>query len=672
MSKRIIELMLAAVVLLTVNIGARAGVSEELDSLISVAEKSPELKRCRVYNEISWLMRNSDPELGLHYGKEALAIAIRVSDYNEMARAYSFIGVCHRNMARYSEAFDSYNQGLEVAVAHNLRDQEAYLLVDLGNLYIYHGDYTRAKKELTEAAKIAEEINEQSILGFCHLNLGRVELGLGNYMESELHLKMSLKIRKESHAEAASIAVVKKYLGDLAGRQGQYQKALDYYKDATSGEGVLTDLGLLSGIYENMTKAYIHLGKYDEAQQYAEKCLEKSEEMGMSTNVNRAYRLLGTVYEKKGDYKTAIEKYDVVLAYSDTIMQKETSARLANMEYRLDKMRKEREIEMMLKEKELRNSYFLSLGIFLVMLLGLAVLLISRNVQMRRVNRVLESQKAEISNQKDMLERQNEDLDRQRTKLIAQKKEITDSIEYARRIQYALLPNTDFLKRYFRDGFVFYKPRDVVSGDFYWMFDDEKYFAMIAADCTGHGVPGALMSMLGISALNEIVVRNGERKSADVMNKLREEVKKLLHQDPNDDTTPQDGMDAALVIIDKRTHTLDFSGAYLSLLCIRGEEQITLDSVHNPVGVFIKEVPFTSESLKLEKGDKIYLSSDGYPSQFGGPRNKKLKQSGFVSEIIKNSGLSMKEQGIEIERYLTKWMGDNAQTDDVLVIGVEV
>ena len=662
MSKRIIELMLAAVVLLTVNIGARAGVSEELDSLISVAEKSPELKRCRVYNEISWLMRNSDPELGLHYGKEALAIAIRVSDYNEMARAYSFIGVCHRNMARYSEAFDSYNQGLEVAVAHNLRDQEAYLLVDLGNLYIYHGDYTRAKKELTEAAKIAEEINEQSILGFCHLNLGRVELGLGNYME----------IRKESHAEAASIAVVKKYLGDLAGRQGQYQKALDYYKDATSGEGVLTDLGLLSGIYENMTKAYIHLGKYDEAQQYAEKCLEKSEEMGMSTNVNRAYRLLGTVYEKKGDYKTAIEKYDVVLAYSDTIMQKETSARLANMEYRLDKMRKEREIEMMLKEKELRNSYFLSLGIFLVMLLGLAVLLISRNVQMRRVNRVLESQKAEISNQKDMLERQNEDLDRQRTKLIAQKKEITDSIEYARRIQYALLPNTDFLKRYFRDGFVFYKPRDVVSGDFYWMFDDEKYFAMIAADCTGHGVPGALMSMLGISALNEIVVRNGERKSADVMNKLREEVKKLLHQDPNDDTTPQDGMDAALVIIDKRTHTLDFSGAYLSLLCIRGEEQITLDSVHNPVGVFIKEVPFTSESLKLEKGDKIYLSSDGYPSQFGGPRNKKLKQSGFVSEIIKNSGLSMKEQGIEIERYLTKWMGDNAQTDDVLVIGVEV
>ncbi len=661
--------VVAADVVMTVN----------ADSLNMVAEGLPDSLRCKMYNDLCWTYRHTFPETALLFGKKALESAERIGDYNEEAKACSFCGICNRNMANYDAAFTYYKRGLDVATRHGLRDQEAYSHVDIGNLYLYHADYAHAESELKSAVRIATEIGDHEILSFCYLNLGRVALKIGKYNNSRAYLTKALDLRQKHNMEYSGIAVVKKYLGDLSMATQDYTTALKYYTEAVDKRSGLRDVGLIAGICENVAHCYMATEKYDSAKIFADRYLNLSYQLDIGNNINRAHRILGDICVKQGLLDKALEYYDVVLAYSDTILAKETTARLTNMEYKFDKLLKEKEIDLLKKDEELRRTHLYSGLIFVVLLMTLVGVLVWRNVQSNRMNNILREQKREIEDrneeilqQRDMLEKQNVSLERQRTLLISQKKEITDSIAYAKRIQYALLPSEAFLQKYFADGFIYYRPRDVVSGDFYWMFNDDDYFGLVVADCTGHGVPGAFMSMLGVTSLNDIVIRDGIRDTGVAMNRLRDDLKELLHQDIEDEDTPHDGMDAALMIVDKKNNVLSYSGAFISLLCIRGDEEIALKATHNPIGVYVHEVPFETHTLQLQKGDKIYLSSDGYPSQFGGPEGKKLKPSGYKNIIRKYSGLGMHEQCTKIDTALNEWRADNEQTDDVLVIGVEV
>ena len=661
-------IMLILTAMSTAVAGATGATAEEMrmDSLVRIVDKVEGAEQTKIYNELCWGLRYVDAEQAVEYGQKALESATRSDDYLEAAKSYSYLGICYRNLGDYDDAFASYKKGLEIANRNNLRDQIAYSHIDIGNIYLHHKNYTQADQELKTALGVAKQLGDQEILGFCYINLGRVCMAQNKLDDAEDYLNKCLDIRERNKMDRSLIAVVEKEIGDLAMKRKEYDRAIEYYRKATDErDGKIRDVALAAGATENMTRCYGEKEQWDSAAIYANKCLEYSERQGNSYSINRAHRLMGRIYEKQGDYAKAIESYDVVLAYSDTMMSKEIETRLDNMEYRFEKMKKERELERVKKDQEIRNAYMMVGVVFIVMMVGLVIVLVRRNVEHKKTNKILKAQKEEIEEQKGEIEHQNRDL-------AAQKKEITDSIEYAKRIQFALLPNSETIKKYFKDGFIFYKPRNVVSGDYYWMADYEDYFALVAADCTGHGVPGAFMSLLGISALNEIVDRDGERNSGEIMNRLRQRVKTLLNQNARDPKSPQDGMDAALIVVDKRTGVLDFAGAYLSLLCLRGKEEITLKGTSNPKGVYVKEVPFVSQTLQLEKEDKIYLTSDGYWSQFGGPNNKKLNMKGYKEVITKNSGLPMEEQKEALEKYIAEWRGSVKQTDDMLVIGLEV
>jgi len=253
--------------------------------------------------------------------------------------------------------------------------------------------------------------------------------------------------------------------------------------------------------------------------------------------------------------------------------------------------------------------------------------------------------------------------------LLRQRKELTDSIYYASYIQSALLPNYKEWARILPDSFIYYNPRDIVSGDFYWMKKSQNILTVVVADCTGHGVPGAFMSIMGISFLNEIFSRGNVSTAKGVLNQLRERVMKALHQ-TGGSAEPKDGMDISLCMLNYETNELQFSGANQCMYIIRNNSLIEMKGDVMPIGIGgLKERSFTNNVKSLEKNDILFMFTDGYIDQFGGEHNKKFKYPAFRQLLLDHSSLSLKKQGEKIAEALEMWKGYNMQVDDVLVLG---
>jgi len=248
---------------------------------------------------------------------------------------------------------------------------------------------------------------------------------------------------------------------------------------------------------------------------------------------------------------------------------------------------------------------------------------------------------------------------------------ITDSIHYAKRIQNAILPPDEFVHANLPESFVLYKPKDIVSGDFYWMNKEDNRVMMAAVDCTGHGVPGAFMSIVGNHQLNYSVNVEGARIASDILDRLNEGVTKSLHQQ-KDGSSVKDGMDVALISINKDKMELDFAGAFNQLYLVRDNKIEIFKGDKFPIGAFIGEKlqKFTNHTIKLKAGDTIYIFSDGYADQFGGEKGKKFKYKQFQDLLLKVQTKGMNEQKKILDKAINEWMGELEQVDDILVIGV--
>jgi serine phosphatase RsbU (regulator of sigma subunit) len=288
-----------------------------------------------------------------------------------------------------------------------------------------------------------------------------------------------------------------------------------------------------------------------------------------------------------------------------------------------------------------------------------------------RTREVVE-QKEEIEAQKEEIEAQLDLATLQRDTILNQKDQILDSIRYAERIQAAILPPVSHLNEQLSDHFILFKPRDIVSGDFYWTTQQDDKILLAVADCTGHGVPGAFLSVLGISSMNEIVKQNGDLSASEILEKLRDFVIKSLHQTGSKGET-QDGIEIAICILNLKNHKLEYAGANRPLYVVSGDtiQQIKPDRM--PIGIYDYEVrPFTSHSLKLKKNDSIYLFSDGYVDQLGGPLRKTFRSRKFRKLLLDIRGESMSDQKQILMDTLNEWQGEVEQIDDILVMGIRV
>jgi len=249
---------------------------------------------------------------------------------------------------------------------------------------------------------------------------------------------------------------------------------------------------------------------------------------------------------------------------------------------------------------------------------------------------------------------------------------IKGSIRYASRIQTALLPDKELVDQFLPEHFVLFKPRDVVSGDFYWIKKYGDKIVVVAADSTGHGVPGAFMSMLGVAFLNELVTEMHVPPAHEILNDLRAHVKETLDQ--KDHSGPSDGMDLALTIIDTKEMTAQYAGAFNPLYIIRNEELIEYKADKMPIGIYVKEKDsFTSHDIDLQKNDRLYMFSDGYVDQLGGDRDRKFSKARFKEMLMTHHQKSMDEQLQIYDQQLVEWVGEgNSQIDDILVMGVRI
>ena len=263
-------------------------------------------------------------------------------------------------------------------------------------------------------------------------------------------------------------------------------------------------------------------------------------------------------------------------------------------------------------------------------------------------------------------------------KISVQKKHITDSIQYAKRIQEAVFPPTNLIENVFKQHFIFFRPRDIVSGDFYWAYKNKNLSIIAAADCTGHGVPVAFMSMLGIAFLNEIMSKlNNENITADkILNELRNYVKISLRQTGKMNEA-KDGMDIALCVFDFEQNKLQFAAAHNPLLLIRNKELIQYKADRMPIGIHIKEKPFKNNIIETQKGDQFYIYSDGYIDQFGGSDGKKFKTKQLKNLLIENSHKSLSEQRAIIQITMDNWQKPASgktfeQIDDIILIAIKI
>jgi len=329
------------------------------------------------------------------------------------------------------------------------------------------------------------------------------------------------------------------------------------------------------------------------------------------------------------------------------------------------------EKETMLKSTELKASaerQNMVLGIMAILILFL-IFLVYFIFKFRKQKRIIEKNNETIQITNKELVVTIEQVNTQKELIEAKNEEITDSITYAKRIQNAILPPEKFFLQHLTDNFIFYKPKDIVAGDFYWLSVQKDCVLFSVADCTGHGVPGALVSVVCHSALNRAVKEFKLTQPAAILNKVREII---LETFGKGDENVNDGMDIALCSLDTRTNTLQFAGANNGIFVLTGGELVEVKSDKQPIGKFIDPKPFTNNEIKVNSGDLIYLYSDGYADQFGGSKGKKLKTTSFREVIKQYSQEKLSEQKHLLEQFFENWRGELEQLDDVCVMGVKI
>jgi serine phosphatase RsbU (regulator of sigma subunit) len=392
---------------------------------------------------------------------------------------------------------------------------------------------------------------------------------------------------------------------------GKFEEA---EKISLKGLELARELGDKMGIARFMLdlgKSYLRQNKIEEGERKLLEALENAENINLPMAISPAHFALAEVYEKKGDYKNALKHFQLFHKVNEETTNTAAAMKARSMQLvsRIENAQKESEINR-LKNVELKNAF-------------------------------------------DVIAEKNKD--------------ITDSINYARRIQQALLASDDMLKRNLKEYFVSYKPKDIVSGDFYWSVEKDGCFYLAVCDSTGHGVPGAFMSLLNISFLNEAISEKNISKPNEVFNHTR---KRLVENISTDGA--QDGMDAILLKLDNNRSTIEYSAANNAPVCVKNGKMVELSYDKMPIGLSDKKDSFKCETINAEPGTILYLYTDGFADQFGGPKGKKFKYKQLQEKLLEINDKPLAEQKKILEETFGNWKGNNEQTDDVLIIGIKI
>ncbi len=679
-----------------------------IDSLIAVNKTLQEKEKAANFNKIAQLYLKTSNEKCLEYAEKAHQKAKEYNNKNEEGKALYFMGTAFLDAGNFLKSLTKYKQSIKIFEDLGESGLAARIYIDLGAVYKKWGKFDTAIVVYQKALKIQEDIKDikgqantlanigniyfflkentyldkalenynQALVLFKKeknewgqamvlLNIGWIYQNREQYEKAEVFAKKTLKINKKNKYQQG-MAFAYELLASLKKGTKEYAEAEKYYKKAINITEKADNAKQIPLLLKEMGDMYQMWGKKEKSLLYFEKAVQELKARGQIKETSDCYKEIANLYDDKKNYKEALFNFREHKKLEDSIYNKQMHKTISEMQTKYETEKKDLQIKNQkeeIKRQNFQRNFFIA-GFIIVMLFSLALFRLFSEKKKANVK---------LADQNILLENQNLEIIQQRDKIFQQNQNITDSIQYASRIQNAILPQEEFIRREMPEHFILFKPRDIVSGDFYWIGVKEGKLVVVAADCTGHGVPGAFMSMLGVSFLNEIVNSETELKASNILDRLRDNIIHSLHQTGKEDEA-KDGMDIALCIIDRKEMRLQFAGAYNPLYLIReGKiEQIKADRM--PIGIyFVKQKPFKNNELEIKKDDVIYIFSDGFPDQFGGEQGKKFMSKNFKNHLLNIHDKPMKEQKEILDKEHIKWMGEKyEQTDDVLVIGLKI
>lgn len=598
-------------------------------------------------------------------------------------------------------------------------------LLNRGLLFKFEGNFPKALNCYYKSLKIAKKIKDESTQAYCYNNIGRVYIDLGekdlalDYYELSLELKLKLNDQTGIAESYNNIGVVYEQKGMTESAIKYYEKCLNIHEKNGNKEGeayiynnlgkiyqksdpklalsyflrcldIRKELGDKKGIahiYYNLGAYYVEMGVLNTGLEYYKEGLNISQELGYPYLIEKHALGLSNIYTTKKQFQKSLEMYKLYIQMRDSLTnentQKSTAQQQAKYEYEKQKAvdnaehEKQLAVEQAAKSKQKVITYATGVGLGLT---GIFLIFVMNRLKVTR-------------KQKLIIETQKEEVEKAHSELEEKNKEITDSIQYAKRIQSAILPPLKMVKEYLGESFILYKPKDIVAGDFYWLesfssvsskggetpFPSERagdgVILFAAADCTGHGVPGAMISVVCNNALDRSVREYGLTNPGEILNKTREIV--IAEFEKSEDEV-KDGMDIALCSLSTFNSSsgayreLKYAGANNPLWIIRNNEIIETKADKQPIGKFEELLPYTTHTFELQKDDSIYIFSDGFVDQFGGEKGKKFKAQAFRELLLSIQDKTMEEQQISITKAFENWKGSLEQLDDVCVIGVRV
>ncbi len=555
----------------------------------------------------------------------------------------------------------------------------------LGEAYFFQENYENSLNYFKKFLATQVEKENRMGIGRAYNNMGIVYRALENYREAIDCYEKSMAINHELN-DISGLSSTYNNLGVLHEHLNLFGQARDYYNKSLEIELKLEDNEGISTSYLNLGGVHLKLRNYQLAIDYCNKSVELCEKYSYYHSLELNYDILYQIYKETEEYKKALEFLERFYDLKYNRINKETSTQIAELELKYQSDKQEQEILLLQKQKRQRSILSI-IGfsiLFIILILVFILLRINklrrynnqnlrtRNVEVLLQKEEIEAQRDEIEAQRDEIKRQRDLSELQTTKIIKQNKDITDSIEYAKHIQIALFPDKITLQKVLKNGFCLFKPKDIVSGDFYWVGYAKNKSIIVAADCTGHGVPGAFMSIIGINFLNEIVYDENIITPNEILNELRKKIiKTMVHANRIEES--KDGMDVALITIDYDTMKLEYAGAYNHLYYIHDHMLNVIKADRMPVGISEKSIaPFTNHTLDIHGGDIFYLFTDGFADQFGGPLRKKFRIGNLRELLLEVHEKEMAEQKRLLFETFISWKAKEQQVDDVLAIGIKI
>ena len=675
--------------------------SRKTDSLVRLYNSAADENMKAIQaSRIAYSYVGTDEKQVLNYARKCVAHAIKAKNDSVLGAGLSVEATVHYMNGNFDEARKFYEKAEIAYRKAGNKKQEATAINNIGLTYINQSRYSEGLKFQFRSLEIYDSLKyEQGIgraynaIAVVYNELGNITHDKSNYENSLVYLRKSLSLSKKSN-DMVGYNNMLINIGNVYRSTLQYDSALFYYRQAEKQATVRGDKTAHSNSLGNIANVNYAQGNYDDAIINGELALaERKDEgdlLGMASLnlilsnayqkigkekksfdcLNRAYdfaQKAGAVKEQteaarslaqqladRGNYTEAWRMLDTYADLQDSISSSENKKITQELQRFTDEDQK-KQIELLTQKSQIaelksaRQSQMLMFSIIgFALLFILAIAIYSRFLTKKRANQDL--QKAY-----SLIEEKN--------------KSITDSIRYAKNLQEAILPSPEQISRLFPDHFIFYQPKDIVAGDFYWAEESNGRFYIAAADCTGHGVPGAMVSVVCSKSLREALFQFHLQEPGAILDKARELVLETFDRSGSE---VNDGMDISLACWNPKTRELKWAGANNPLVIVSNTEMQILSPDKQPVGRSVEPKPFTTQTLQLATESMVYLFTDGYADQFGGEKGKKFKKKQLLEFLQRLSGKENQVQQVHLEKMFDEWKGELDQVDDLLVIGIRI